>query len=50
MKLKNFIKMHHNLIISIIDIIQILNIFVNSIVISIIIIVIRNLMRKINDV
>lgn len=38
--------MHHNLIISVIDIIQIANVFVNSAIVSILIIIFRSLMRE----
>jgi len=50
MKIKVFLSMHHNLIISVIDIIQIINIFIDSKLVSILIIIIRNLMREKNDV
>lgn len=46
MKFKKFIKIHHTLIISVIDIIQIINIFLNSAIIAIFIIVIRNIMSR----
>ena len=46
MKLRNFLKIHHNLIISFIDFIQIINIFVNSNIISILIVILRNIMRE----
>lgn len=49
MRIKEFLKIHHNLIISVIDIIQIINIFIDSKLVSILIIIIRGLMRK-NDV
>jgi len=49
MRIRNFLRMHHNLIISVIDIIQIINIFIDSKLVSILIVIIRNLMRK-NDV
>ena len=46
MKIKEFLNIHHNLIISVIDIIQVINIFIDSKLVSILIIIIRNLMRK----
>lgn len=46
MKFKKFIKIHHTLIISVIDIIQIINIFSNSAIIAIFIIVIKNIMSR----
>lgn len=46
MKFKKFIKIHHNLIISIIDMIQIVNIFIKSTIITIFVIVIDNLMSR----
>ena len=50
MKIRNFLRMHHNLIISVIDVIQIINIFIKSNIIAILIIIFRNLMREKNDV
>ncbi len=46
MKFKKFIKIHHNLIISIIDMIQIVNIFVKSTIIAIIVVVMDNIMSR----
>ena len=48
MKLRKFLSIHHNLIISVIDTLQIINIFVNSVIIAILIIILTNIMR--NDV
>ena len=48
MRIKKFLKVHHNLIISAIDIIQIINIFIDSKIVSILIVIIRNLMRKVD--
>ena len=46
MNFKKFIKIHHNLIISIIDMIQIVNIFVKSTIIAIIVVVMDNIMSR----
>lgn len=46
MNFKKFIKVHHGLIISIIDMIQIVNIFVKSTIIAIIVIVMDNIMSR----
>lgn len=46
MKFKKFIKVHHNLIISIIDMIQIVNIFVKSTIIAIAVVIIDNIMSR----
>lgn len=46
MNFKKFIKVHHSLIISIIDMIQIVNIFVKSTIIAIIVVVMDNIMSR----
>ena len=46
MKFKKFIKIHHNLIISIIDMIQIVNIFVKSTIIAIVVVIIDGIMSR----
>lgn len=46
MNFKRFIKVHHNLIVSIIDMIQIVNVFLKSTIVAIFVIVIDNLMSR----
>lgn len=46
MNFKKFIKVYHSLIISIIDMIQIVNIFVKSTIIAIIVVVMDNIMSR----